>query len=132
MQESLERPYSAGFDMSRDVALEVEGRASCGAATTTRMSRVPGQEQYETEADGDGYLVVRGSYARGWTALLDGRAVATLRANGKHRAVPVPPGRHEVVLRYEPPGLRPGLVVAAVSWLLLFVALVAPRRLVHG
>jgi hypothetical protein len=132
MQESLERPYAAGFDMSRDVALEVEGRASCGAATATRLSRVPGHEQYETEADGDGYLVVRASYARGWTALLDGRAVATLRANGKHRAVPVPPGRHEVVLRYEPPGLGPGLAVAAVSWLLLFVALIAPRRLVHG
>ncbi len=135
MQEALERPYSAGFDTGRDVALEIEGEAACGSGTARRISWVPGQERYETVADGDGYLVVRASYARGWTARVDGQPVATLRANGKHRAVPVPPGRHEVVLRYEPPGLRPGLAVGAVSWLLLLAALIRPRAAegrVHG
>ena len=135
MEESLARPYSAGFDTGRDVALEVEGGASCGSGTARRISWFPGQERYETVADGDGYLVVRASYARGWTARVDGQPAATLRANGKHRAVPVPPGRHEVVLRYEPPGLRPGLVVAVASWVLLLAALIRPRvaeGLAHG
>jgi hypothetical protein len=127
MEEALARPYSPGFDLERDVALEVEGRTSCRTGQARRVARVPGQERYETEADGLGYLVVRQSFARGWTALVDGRPVATLRANGKHRAIPVPAGRHEAVLRYEPPGLGPGLAVTAVAWLLLLYAFIRPR-----
>jgi Bacterial membrane protein YfhO len=126
-EESLARPYSAAFGMDSDVALEVEGRATCGGGRATRMTRVPGEERYETEADGSGYLVVRASFARGWRARVDGHPVPVLRANGKHRAIPIPPGRHEVVLRYEPPGLRPGVVVCGLSWLLFFVALIWPR-----
>jgi len=38
-----------------------------------------------------------------------------LRANGKHRAVPVPPGRHVVDLRYRPPGLAIGLTMMAFA-----------------
>jgi hypothetical protein len=127
VEEALARPYSPGFDLERDVALEVDGRASCGAGTATRVARAPGQERYETEADGPGYLVVRASFARGWTALLDGRPVPTLRANGKHRAVPIPAGRHEVALRYDPPGLWPGLAVSGLAWLSFLFALVRPR-----
>jgi hypothetical protein len=129
MEEALARPYSPGFDLEHDVALEVEGRASCSAGRATRVAQVPGQERYETEADGLGYLVVRQSFARGWTALLDGRSIPTLRANGKHRAIPIPAGRHEALLRYEPPGLRAGLVVTALAWLsMLFALLGRPAR----
>jgi hypothetical protein len=135
IEESLARPYSADFDLGRDLALEVEGRTSCRGGKATRLARDPGQELYETEADGDGYLVVRASFARGWTALLDGHPVAVWRANGKHRAIPIPPGRHEVLLRYEAPGLRPGLAVSTLSWLLFSFVLIRPRalgRLAHG
>jgi hypothetical protein len=125
-EEALAAPYSAGFDLGRDVSLEVEGRASCTTGTATRTSHSAGEEQYATEADSDGYLVVRSSFARGWKAQLDGRPVAVLRANGKHRAVPVPAGRHEVALRYEPPGLHAGLAVGACSWLVLAFAFVRP------
>jgi hypothetical protein len=48
-----------------------------------------------------------------------------LRANGKHRAVAVNAGRHEVVLRYEAPGLLPGIalsLLALVTAAVLFVA----------
>jgi Bacterial membrane protein YfhO len=129
IEESLARPYSAGFDLGRDVALEVEaGGGSCGKGTARRTSRAAGLERYETQADGGGYLVVRSSFARGWTARLDGRPVAVWRANGKHLAIPVPPGRHEVVLRYEAPGLGPGLAVSLVSWLVFGVVLIRPRR----
>jgi uncharacterized membrane protein YfhO len=48
-----------------------------------------------------------------------------LRANGKHRAVAVPAGRHEVVLEYHPPGLLPGLAIFALSALLCAAASMA-------
>jgi hypothetical protein len=135
MEEALARPYSPGFDREHDVALEVEGGASCSVGRATRVAQQPGQERYQTEADGLGYLVVRQSFARGWTALLDGRPVPTLRANGKHRAIPIPAGRHDAVLRYEPPGLWPGLAVSAVAWFSLCFALIRarpPRLVPHG
>jgi uncharacterized membrane protein YfhO len=37
------------------------------------------------------------------------------RAEGKYRAVEVPPGRHRVALSYSPPGLRAGLAVMAAA-----------------
>jgi hypothetical protein len=38
-----------------------------------------------------------------------------LRANGKHRAIAVAAGTHEVVLRYAPPGLRLGQLASGVA-----------------
>ena len=60
---------------------------------------------------------MRASHARGWRAHVDGVPAPVLRANGKHRAVAVPAGRHEVVLRYEPPGLLAGLALSGLSLL---------------
>jgi hypothetical protein len=116
-------PFREGFDPARDVFVEGGGRASCRSGTARRTGFVPGRERYAVQADGAGFLVTRDSYARGWRAWVDGRESRLLRAHGKHRAVPVPPGRHEVVMRYVPPGLWAGssltglsLLVAVVLW----------------
>ena len=66
-------------------------------------------------ADGPAYLVTRDTHARGWQATVDGRAEAVLRANGKHRAVAVPAGRHAVVLSYHPPNLRLGIALSVLA-----------------
>jgi uncharacterized membrane protein YfhO len=50
-------------------------------------------------------------------ARVDGEDAPVLRANGKHKAVPVSAGRHEVVLRYEPPGLGLGMALTALALL---------------
>jgi hypothetical protein len=128
---ALLRPYSPGFDPQRDVALEPgRGSATDGPlATTCTHGRArltgdsAGEERIDVEADASGYLVVRDSYARGWRARVDGVPAPVLRANGKHRAVPIPAGRHEVVLRYAAPGFAAGaaaslasLVAAALLW----------------
>ena len=44
-----------------------------------------------------------------------GRAEPVLRANGKHRAVAVPGGRHRVEMRYHPPGLALGMALTAIA-----------------
>ncbi len=121
---SLMRPYASGFDPRSDVALAGASAASCRGGEAWGRGSVPGQERFETNADGDGYLVVRASYARGWRARVDGRPAPVLRANGKHMAVPIPAGRHDVALRYEPPGLGAGLFLSGLS-LLVCVALLA-------
>jgi hypothetical protein len=118
-------PYGPGFDPRRDVALAGAEPARCTRGRVRRTSSLPGEERYDVEADGGGYLVVRSTFARGWRALVGGLVAPVLPADGKHRAVPVPAGRHEVVMRYEPPGLEAGLggtalaiLAAAAAWII--------------
>lgn len=115
------------FDGRRDVALEAEGRASCTSGRTSRRPQSSDLEEHDVEADGTAYLVMRDSWGRGWSATVDGRQARVVRANGRHRAVPVPAGRHTVVLRYRPAGLRAGLFVSLVA-LLSIVWLAATAR----
>ncbi len=126
---ALLAPFREGFEPDGQVALEGEGAATCRSGRARRVAFVPGRERYEVEADGTAYLVARDSYARGWRARVDDREAPVLRANGKHRAVPLPAGAREVSLRYHPPGLRAGLVVTGLSLLLLLGLWVkAPSR----
>jgi uncharacterized membrane protein YfhO len=73
------------------------------------MAAVPGDEEYQIEADGPAVFVTRASYAPGWTATVDGRAAEVLRANGKHRAVAVNAGPHRVRMTYAPAVFQPAL-----------------------
>jgi Bacterial membrane protein YfhO len=115
VDDALGRPYAAGFDPARDVTLEEPAAASCSEGTATLAAYAPGDESYVVRSDGDGLFVLRESFARGWRATVDGKDARTLRANGKHRAVPVFAGTHEVRLRYHPPGLRAGLALTALA-----------------
>jgi Bacterial membrane protein YfhO len=112
---ALRFPYAPGFRPGADVALNAGPAATCRSGIARRVFSASGAERYVVDADGAGYLVVRESFARGWTASVDGTATPVLRANGKHRAVPVPAGRHEVDLRYVPPGLGWGLGLSLLS-----------------
>lgn len=116
---ALAAPYGERFDLGADVALEEAdpraGAPECTSGRVRRVSVTPGTARYDVEADGDGLLVLRESHANGWRASVDGRETRVLRANGKHRAVAFPAGRHEISLRYDPPGLRAGLAVTLAS-----------------
>jgi hypothetical protein len=116
--DGLGQTYAPGFDPAHEVALEGPAppvAASCREGSATRLPGGPDEERFVATSDGPGYLVSRSSFARGWTARVDGAPADVLRANGKHRAVALPGGRHEVVLRYRAPGLLAGLLVTALA-----------------
>ena len=69
----------------------------------------------EVEADRPVRVTLKESYAPGWTATVDGRPAALLRADGGYQAVPLAPGRRKIVLRYRPPGLLAGLALALAA-----------------
>jgi SAM-dependent methyltransferase len=129
-EAALLAPLAPGFDAAHDAAFEAAppSAADCRAGRVARLDGGASAARYRVEADGAGFLVVRESFARGWTALVDGRAAPVLRANGKHRAVPVPAGSHEVRLAYRPPGLALGLGLMGVSLLVLAGLVLAPAR----
>jgi hypothetical protein len=114
-EQALSWPLRAEFDPHRDVALEERGEATCHEGTVSRGRSVPGEERYDVESDGAGYLVTRDSFARDWTATVDGSGSRLLRANGQHRAVPVSAGRHEVVFRYRPRSQGLGLLLTLLG-----------------
>lgn len=119
-------PAQVGASPDPRDELGLEEPCESGTARLTAVS--PNERRYAVDVRGAGVLIVRDSYARGWTAMLDRRAVPVRRANGRHLAVPVPDGRHEVALVYEPPGLRLGLAAFAASLVLLVGVLVRKPR----
>lgn len=78
----------------------------------------------EAEAAGPAVLVVNDAWWPGWEAELDGAPTPILVADGLVRAVVFPPGRHRLVMRYDPPEVRLGLwlsgaglaLLAATAW----------------
>jgi uncharacterized membrane protein YfhO len=67
------------------------------------------------DARGDGYLVVADALQQGWVGEVDGEPADLVDADHAGVAVHVPAGRHEVTLRYAPPGQRAGVAVSAAS-----------------
>ncbi len=112
---ALTLPLTPGFDPRRDVVLEEAARSDCREGRVAMRGGQAAEQTYDVVTDGPGYLVARDSFARGWTARVDRAPTPVLRANGKHRAVAVPEGRHQVVLTYRPPGLRVGIAAATLA-----------------
>lgn len=75
-----------------------------------------------------GHLVVADSLQQpGWTASLDGRLVPLVAADHAFGAVAVPVGTHTVELRYDPPGLRLGVVLSILGFIGLIGLLTAAQ-----
>ncbi|MBS1262295.1 MAG: hypothetical protein MAG453_01638 [Calditrichaeota bacterium] len=54
-------------------------------------------------------------YPQGWIAELDGEPVELRRVDYALRGLPVPPGEHTLVLRYDPPEIRAGFTVSRIA-----------------
>jgi uncharacterized membrane protein YfhO len=80
-------------------------------------------------------LVVSQAWLPGWTGRVAGRRIPAVRVDGLVQGIPVPAGRHQVTLRYDPPGARAGLAVSfltlggLLAWLALWRRSPARRRL---
>jgi hypothetical protein len=89
-------------------------------------------QEVQLDAETPGYLVMGDTYDPGWKAWLDGKPIRIVPANLAFRGVPITsPGRHQVVLRYEPAGWWPGVgltVAGLVAWLIGMLVPVAVRH----
>jgi hypothetical protein len=61
----------------------------------------------------DGVLVLRDTFDPSWSATVDGRPGEIVRANGLHRAVALPPGRHVIRFSYRPRDFIAGLSISS-------------------
>jgi hypothetical protein len=120
------------FDVRHEVVVE-EGRVAVARPLGFRgSSRIAWSRAdavaLEVEASHPGFAVLVDGYQAGWRAWVDGRPAEVLRANTLFRAVPVPAGRHLVVMRYRPAAALWGGLLSAVG--LAAAAALSARRLV--
>jgi hypothetical protein len=88
------------------------------------LERSPDLQRLRVRSDREALLVVADNWYGAWEATVAGEPRPVLRAYHTLRAVPVPAGEHEVVLRYAWGGpVRAGLGLTLAAW--LAIALVA-------
>jgi membrane protein YfhO len=129
--DARKRIFALAQGVPPDIVV-LSGAGPPGSERTARLRVLQDGDdeiRVSVDASGQGYLVVADAIQHGWVARIDGRPVAMHAADHAGMAVLVPPGRHQVVLRYEPPGWRPGLVVSGISLIVLLALVVLlPRR----
>ncbi len=76
-----------------------------------------------------GYLVLAYTDYPGWRATVDSQPTQILRANYVFMALPLEPGRHQVILRYEPFSWKLGALVSGISVLLVIGIAMVPKIL---
>jgi hypothetical protein len=118
------------LDLWDDVVVEAPAAPPTAPGRVLAVARGTEETRIEAETAADGLLVVRDAYWPGWRASVDGFEVPILATDLLVRAAPWPAGRHELVMRYEPPEVRVGGWLSAVG-LLATLALAAfeARRL---
>lgn len=125
---------AAGHDTHREALVETDTAlppAEAGGAPgrVVLSTFEPERIVLETESASPSLLVLAEAWYPGWSATVDGRAAPCLPANGWMRAVPLPPGRHEVSLTFRSRWLATGgLVSFATAMALAATAWKARRR----
>ncbi|MGO9715197.1 MAG: hypothetical protein ACLQBL_40490 [Polyangiaceae bacterium] len=72
-------------------------------------------------------LVLPDTAMRGWVATVDGVPAPIVRTNVAMRGVALSVGAHEIEMRFEPPGLVEGFLVATIGLLVAALAIVRAR-----
>jgi hypothetical protein len=130
--EALEMVTDPGFDPNEVVILEgLDGGpdGTPGPSASARYeSTGPGSGRVEVSTPVRAVVLIRTPFAKKWRATVDSRPVDVLPADYLLQGVPVDPGDHTVVLRYEDPAIGRGLVGSAATLLGIATATVALRR----
>jgi hypothetical protein len=124
-KQEADAVLSPAFDARR--TLVVAGAPETGEATppirnpplvpAEDFDESPGRVSFGLDAPASGFVVVSQSAYPGWRARVDGRSAALIRADYAFQAVAVGPGRHRVVLRFDPPLFWACLSVSVAGWL---------------
>jgi hypothetical protein len=110
-----------GFDPRRSAFIE----GTCAPCSTMNVAGFAGDVTHlkwhastvdlVVEATRPALLVVSQAWFPGWSASIDGHKIKAIRADAIVLGVPVPAGRHKVILSYYPPGLTTGALVSGFT-----------------
>jgi hypothetical protein len=123
--ETLSQMATPAFDASENVLLAVDPGASPAVQGSGHAGRVevterqPNRVTLTAHLSRPGYVVLLDRFDSNWHARIDGREVPVLRANQLFRAVYAPVGAHTLRFYYRQSGLLAGVVISALTCLLL-------------
>ncbi|HJU22872.1 MAG TPA: YfhO family protein [Casimicrobiaceae bacterium] len=118
-------PHAMAF-VEEPLRLQVTGSGGAGDVTIERFQ--DNEIELETQATRNAFLVVSDVDYPGWTASIDGVDARVLRTDYALRGLPVPAGRHRVVLRYRPLAFYAGLAISLSALAALAAFVIAARR----
>ncbi|MCI0451644.1 MAG: YfhO family protein [Candidatus Latescibacteria bacterium] len=117
-EQALEALAGGRVDLRRSVLLtkEPSPTPASGDSAEVTITRWGAREAaFAVELDRPGIVVVSEAYYPDWKATVDGAPAEILRANHAFRAVALPAGRHEVVMRYDASVLEKGATISIAS-----------------
>jgi hypothetical protein len=91
------------------------GGTGSASGTAVLTAERPGQLDIEVDCPAPQLLVVAESYHRGWRATVDGQSQEVSRINGDFMGCVVGPGKHRVVLSFQPGSLRRGRLTSCIG-----------------
>ena len=119
-EATLDLLASASFDPRKEVYLPPESKPLVTMTSQSR-SRILRQRfgshriEFEVEAEDPALVVIAQSFYHPWKAAIDGKRVEVLKANYAFQALPVPKGRHAVLMVYEDRNFFRGFVISALT-----------------
>jgi hypothetical protein len=130
-EEILDRLTSPDFDPLKTVLIEEESkvpvRSTEGPYTKARVDIIdyaPDSILLNAESPSTGYLFLSEIFYPGWKAYVDDRPATILRGNYLFRVIPIPAGRHQIRLHFDPPTIKLGIGVSVLTLLVILGTLV--------
>lgn len=94
-----------------------------GESVVTLTSYGPNRVAYDVHSTNGGVVVFSEIYYPGWTATIDGEPAELGRVNYVLRALNVKPGKHQVVLCFDPQSVRTTETIAYIAYAFLILIL---------
>lgn len=113
--------FSDAFDRRNSLILEVEPSILPleGNGEVSISSYLPERVVMQVKTEVPKLLFLSDSFDSGWNAYINGKKVPLYRADYAFRAVAVPKGEVTVIMVYEPPSIRFGLIISTIAILLV-------------
>jgi hypothetical protein len=121
VDQSVKVPENFILNGAQANAAGVEGDLITGNYSFEVLEEKSGFGRYRANLDKDGIVVIPFNWAKGWKAWMDGKRTPVFEANLFSKAIIVPAGEHEVVLRYRPDSFLIGSVLSLVSLLVIII-----------
>lgn len=107
---------------------DLEIKEVTGEGEITIEEYTPNKVRIKTKTSSPQILVLADQYDDGWKAEIDGKKAKVAKANLIFRAIAIPPGEHQAVLKYQPESFYQGLRISLAS--LGFIALFSLASLI--
>jgi len=79
------------------------------------LEETQGEKKYLIKTSHRAIVIFFGNYSSGWKAWIDGRETEVFKVNLISKGIIIPPGKHEVVLKYYPFTFFSGLIISILT-----------------